>query len=274
MDSRHSSVGQTLLPPSIQAEFPIEVYLPTRSLSPDPNAPPTHHFKYYFEDELSIFQVQRKLYKVHRHFFTRDSECFSSMFALPSGESKTVEGQTDESPIVLPDVTTAEFDCLLSFFYDGMYHSNNDLVPKALFRAEDWKLLLSICTRFQFLDARTRSIKELDVIGFTDPIEQLELAQKYDVTEWFTPAYIAICKRRNALTLAEAGRIGYSTAILLAEAREEVRTTHCAGGHNNQNYGNAFSGQSWNNRQISDHNVVYNPLSVERIVNRIFPSRK
>jgi hypothetical protein len=38
------------------------------------------------------------------------------MFEIPQGDSK-VEGETDELPIVLPSVSVAEIEALLTFFY-------------------------------------------------------------------------------------------------------------------------------------------------------------
>ena len=38
------------------------------------------------------------------------------MFELPQGEN-IVEGETDESPIVLPSVSVSEMVALLNFFY-------------------------------------------------------------------------------------------------------------------------------------------------------------
>ena len=38
------------------------------------------------------------------------------MFELPQGEN-SVEGETDESPIVLPSVSVPEMVALLNFFY-------------------------------------------------------------------------------------------------------------------------------------------------------------
>ena len=45
-----------------------------------------------------------------------ESEVFKSMFEIPQGEND-VEGETDESPIVLPSVSVAEIEALLQYFY-------------------------------------------------------------------------------------------------------------------------------------------------------------
>ena len=38
------------------------------------------------------------------------------MFKIPQGDN-IAEGETDESPIVLPSVSVSEMEALLSFFY-------------------------------------------------------------------------------------------------------------------------------------------------------------
>ena len=45
-----------------------------------------------------------------------ESEVFKSMFEMPRGDS-SAEGETDESPIVLPSVSVLEMEALLKFFY-------------------------------------------------------------------------------------------------------------------------------------------------------------
>lgn len=39
------------------------------------------------------------------------------MFEIPQGDSGSIEGETDESPIFLPSVTVPEMEALLNFFY-------------------------------------------------------------------------------------------------------------------------------------------------------------
>ena len=48
--------------------------------------------------------------------FEMESEVFKTMFEMPRGDS-SVEGETDESPIVLPSVKVPEMEALLNFFY-------------------------------------------------------------------------------------------------------------------------------------------------------------
>lgn len=45
-----------------------------------------------------------------------ESEVFKTMFEIPQGGTGA-EGETDESPIVLPSVSVQEMEALLKFFY-------------------------------------------------------------------------------------------------------------------------------------------------------------
>lgn len=63
----------------------------------------------------TVTQVQNHLFKVHRYFLTQESKFFETMFSLPLGADDSEADKT----IPLPDVTSAEFEALLCFFYDG-----------------------------------------------------------------------------------------------------------------------------------------------------------
>lgn len=61
-------------------------------------------------------QVEDQLFKVHRYFLSRESQVFHWMFACPPrGDGQ--EGDSDDKPIRLPNVTPKEFESLLDFFY-------------------------------------------------------------------------------------------------------------------------------------------------------------
>lgn len=66
------------------------------------------------------------LFRVHRYYFTRESQIFSDMFSLPNGGSSgTMEGKTDSLPIEIPGVTKQEMESFLGFVYFGyefQYH--------------------------------------------------------------------------------------------------------------------------------------------------------
>ena len=67
--------------------------------------------------------MEDTLFRVHRYYFTRESQIFADMFSLPvggaDGSSGTIEGKSDSSPIDIPGVTTQEMESFLAFVYFG-----------------------------------------------------------------------------------------------------------------------------------------------------------
>jgi len=149
-------------------------------------------------------------------FLQRESDVFRTMFVCPPTEDGP-EGRTDDRPIVLPEVTVVEFESLLKFLYD------RNTTPPPLSTTEDWIRLLSISTRYGMERIRARALQELEYSPPLDPIRRIVLARKYDVREWLLPSYLALCLRRQPLSVLEALEIGLETMVLIAMARESVR---------------------------------------------------
>lgn len=61
-------------------------------------------------------QVENTAYNLHRSFLEMKSPVWKDMFTMPLAKGSS-EGVTLDNPIVLPQITTAEFDELLSFLY-------------------------------------------------------------------------------------------------------------------------------------------------------------
>ena len=75
---------------------------------------------YYLVSHL--FQVEKTLFRVHRHFFTRESIVFHDMLSIPSGSETTIEGLSDDNPIVLAGVKRVHFEWMLWMFYNELSH--------------------------------------------------------------------------------------------------------------------------------------------------------
>ena len=61
---------------------------------------------------LSVLQVEGCLFKVPRGPL-EESTVFADMFVLPQGDQATVEGQSDQNPIVLQGIDKSDFEQLL-----------------------------------------------------------------------------------------------------------------------------------------------------------------
>jgi hypothetical protein len=87
---------------------------------------------------------------------------------------------------------------------------------------EEWTHILSISTQFEMEKVRNRAIRELG--NFTlSPVDTITLAVKYGIPAWLKPAYILLCQRDDPIREDEAEKLGLSTMVKLARARENTR---------------------------------------------------
>ncbi|KAI0251874.1 hypothetical protein BJV78DRAFT_1374585 [Lactifluus subvellereus] len=199
--------------------------VPPRALAPARAV--TRHDEFYFTDEMTVFQVENRLFRVHRHFLAENSLVFSSMFSLPREptDSSSAEGTCDTNPIYLSGVTELEFETLLRYFYNSMHDGFS--LPQT-----SWIALLSITHRYDFPNVRERAIREVYGTAATAEQQQdhlllLSVAEKYDVPpERLLPSLIALVMRPQPLTEDEVALFSALTISRLAHAREEfVRAT-------------------------------------------------
>ncbi|KAH9993323.1 hypothetical protein BJV74DRAFT_833475 [Russula compacta] len=200
------------------------------------------HEEFYFTDEMTVFQVENRLFRVHRHFLAENSLVFSSMFSLPlvHVDGTPAEGTCDANPIHLSGVTELEFETLLRYFYKSMHDGFS--LPQA-----SWIALLSIAHRYEFLNVRERAIREIyDPLQGqrTQPQPQQQLlqsqqpqgeeylmlisvAEKYDVpSRYIVPLLVTLVTRAQSLTEDEVASLSSLTVSRLAHAREDfVRRT-------------------------------------------------
>lgn len=86
-----------------------------------------------------------------------------------------------------------------------------------------WIRLLSISTTFNFTRIRQRAIHELNTRYQIDPVEEIVLAEEFNIPEWRKPAYEALVQRENGPTHEEAQKLGILTSVSLYMAREAIR---------------------------------------------------
>ncbi|KAJ2930382.1 hypothetical protein H1R20_g6722, partial [Candolleomyces eurysporus] len=67
--------------------------------------------------DVIFFKVEEIVFEAPRFRLTEHSEVFETMFKLPTGSHRTVEGQDEKHPIVLEDYQAVHFDALLKVLY-------------------------------------------------------------------------------------------------------------------------------------------------------------
>jgi len=174
--------------------------------SPDARDP-----TYYLQDEMLVFSVENRLFKVHRRFLEKYSSKFRSI--LESGSRK---GKSNEDPIVLEDVTVKEFTSLLNFFYLGMFYRDILL--------EELTALLAISTRYDFKAIRSQVIEEIsEEITSVAPVARISLDQQHKVGLWSHGAFVELCARSDPLEESEGQKLGLATTVKVLQARERYQ---------------------------------------------------
>ncbi|KAG8829519.1 hypothetical protein FRC17_006470 [Serendipita sp. 399] len=103
------------------------------SATPDPIsgqdealAKATPHGRFYLETGDIVFQVQKTVFKVHRHFMAKISSAIQDMLDLPQPRKETLEAsgmstpdtEHSEKPLfVLRDESASGWEHILSIFY-------------------------------------------------------------------------------------------------------------------------------------------------------------
>lgn len=86
-----------------------------------------------------------------------------------------------------------------------------------------WTAILSVAERFIFEKLRKHAIEELERNwDCMTTVSRLCLAHQFDISQWLHRTYADLVIRDHPLSVDEAEQIGYPTAILVAQAREQV----------------------------------------------------
>ena len=85
---------------------------------------------------------------------------------------------------------------------------------------QDWKHVLKLSTMYGMVDMRQLAIEHLGKLISSDVIESVVLAKAYEVSAWLKEGYVELVKRIPPLTVEEAQRIGWETAIQIFRVRE------------------------------------------------------
>ncbi|KAI0652508.1 hypothetical protein C8Q79DRAFT_1005697 [Trametes meyenii] len=174
------------------------------------------HPHLYLEHEggTTVLLAERTLFKVHEYFLKRHSIVFASMFTLRPGDTP-LEGQSDDLPILLPDVSAVDFARFLFLFYP------RNIVTGDLTTLDEWTSVLRIAHRYEFEAYVKLAVERIDKLA--SPVERILLARRYDIPAWLEQAYFALCVREASLTLDEGTHLGMEDVILISDLRQRIR---------------------------------------------------
>ncbi|KAK0226455.1 hypothetical protein IW262DRAFT_1312308 [Armillaria fumosa] len=159
---------------------------------------PIHDEVFYWNNV--VFFVENTLFNVPRYHFENFSEVFKTMFSLPKRDNLTVDGSSDEHPLVLQGVTAQEFRSLLGAM----------LLPEPpLLKKEAWIAVLKLSNMWRLLEIRKIALRQLnngdDKLSHT---EKIVWGRDYNVADWVIAGYCGLVDHGQVLSLDEGARIG------------------------------------------------------------------
>lgn len=86
--------------------------------------------------------------------------------------------------------------------------------------SERWLSVLKLSSMWDFPELRKMAVDELSKIPMNS-LPKIMLARKYRISNWLLTGYQDLVKRSAAVTLKEAKELGWETAILIFQIREE-----------------------------------------------------
>ncbi|KAI6029238.1 hypothetical protein BKA83DRAFT_683370 [Pisolithus microcarpus] len=169
----------------------------------------TKHHQYYLRDGNVVFVAEKQLFRVHRHFFERESEFFSRYFTA----SEEADG-TDDKPLAL-DVKSEDFAKFLWVWYNPRYRYGGQ--PK-----ETWLVIITLATRWGFDSMRELAIRQLERYPMS-PVDRIALYKEHHIDKkLLIPSYIDLCKSPTLPSPADAQRLQLETILRIADARERA----------------------------------------------------
>jgi len=178
------------------------------------------HPEYYIRDGSATFVVERTLFRVHRFFLERESEFFRSFFSA-GGDSEDPKDGSDEKPFTL-DVKSDDFArfCWVWYHRDYSYSCGQ----------QDWLVILSLATRWQFPEIRKLAIRELEKFTL-HPVDKIALYKEYKIDDdLLFPSYVSLCRSPTLPSPSEGNLLTMETVLKLVHARERALRAAAASG--------------------------------------------
>lgn len=169
-----------------------------------------YHPEYYLKDGNVTFHVEGTLFRVHRHFFERESQFFAKEFA-----KAPQEGTSDSSAYRLDNVTIANFAKFLWVWYSPSYRCESK-------DKDHWLTILQLSTIWQFPDMKMLAVDELQKLDI-EPVEKIVTYDRYHIDRsLLMPAFKLLCKRASRMSAEEGEQLKMPIVLGIHEARERA----------------------------------------------------
>ncbi|KAG0708635.1 hypothetical protein DFH29DRAFT_426171 [Suillus ampliporus] len=165
-----------------------------------------NHAQYFIPTGDTEFLAQSVLFKVHRHFFERESNSFREILSS--------EGGGDTKPYTL-DVKADDFAHFLWVIYDEDYDYDNQPL-------ERWLIILRLATRWGFHKMRKLVVRQLEKIEL-NPIDKIKIYSDFKIdAQLLLPSYTTLAMSPTLPSLSEAQKLSLETILKLTMAREKA----------------------------------------------------
>ncbi|KAF6761040.1 hypothetical protein DFP72DRAFT_804333 [Ephemerocybe angulata] len=174
---------------------------------------PPHYIideEYYWD--LIKFLVGDHVFRVPKHRFLTGSEVFATTYGLDRAQGSERE---DELNAVSLDVEPHEFRIFLGALYPKQLQGELTLTP------DEWLAVLKLSTKWLFNDFRKMAIEKLSPLTGMDPIEKVRIGKEFCVEAWLLSGYRELVNRDESITVGDAGKLGWQSAIRLCGLRED-----------------------------------------------------
>ncbi|TFK62963.1 hypothetical protein BDN72DRAFT_341457 [Pluteus cervinus] len=95
---------------------------------------------------------------------------------------------------------------------------------------EEWTSVLHISHKLQCPSVRKLAINQMTPL--TSAVDKVVLGHKYDISEWVSEGYIALCQREAPISAEEGHRLGVEDVVHISNIRFQlVSTRDCSLGH-------------------------------------------
>ncbi|KAF5320886.1 hypothetical protein D9619_002116 [Psilocybe cf. subviscida] len=148
-----------------------------------PHLPP--QFDSYWNFQSVIFQVERTLFSVWKKGFLVKGTPFETMFGLPTGGEKKVEGSSADNPIVLEGTSADDFRAFLRVLYP--------LGVPPVTEYSHWLGVLRLAHKWEFVEIRQQAVKALTRHISSKPAkEKISMGNQFLVPEWLMEGLVDI----------------------------------------------------------------------------------
>ncbi|TDL14640.1 hypothetical protein BD410DRAFT_809567 [Rickenella mellea] len=184
---------------------------PPNDCETDPQISPL----FFFPDAGDYIKVENVIYCIHQGILRAKSVVFNELFE--TGGEGVSDGKMFQKPIFLPQVTSKEFDNLLTYIY-------NRWTPPP-YKPQDLVDVLRLSALWEIENGTHWAIYHIETLpkGAISAAHRLCLSRQYQIHQWIGPAFRELVKiPLTYLSAEDEAMIGWRTYQVLAKLREAL----------------------------------------------------